>query len=112
MREFRGKIAPTTKGEAVAVKLHRCSNTWAKLSAHPCWKVQKALDEMGIEYEVVPGAWPSRKKRTELIEGTGQSQFPAIEFEDGTWYREESKDMERTIREGRLMDKQGAAAST
>jgi len=61
---------------------------------------------------VVPGAWPSRKKRTELIEGTGQSAFPAIEFEDGTWYREESKDMERTIREGRLMDKQGAAAST
>jgi Glutathione S-transferase, N-terminal domain len=96
----------------VAVKLHRCSNTWAKLNAHPCWKVQKALDEMGIEYEVVPGPWPSRKKRSELIEGTGQSAYPAIEFEDGTWYREESKDMEHTIREGRLMEKQGAAAST
>ena len=27
--------------------------------------------------------------------------------EDGTWYREESKEMERTIREGRLMEKRG-----
>ena len=96
----------------MAVKLHRCSNTWAKLNSHPCWKVQKALDEMGVEYEVVAGPWPSRKKRTDVIEGTGQSAYPAIEFENGTWYREESKDMERTIREGRLMEKQGAAAST
>jgi hypothetical protein len=43
-----------------------------------------------------------------VIQGTGQSAYPAIEFEDGSWYREESKDMERTIREGRLMEKQGA----
>jgi hypothetical protein len=28
---------------------------------------------------------------------------PAIEFEDGTWYRERSKDMARRIREGRLV---------
>ena len=34
--------------------------------------------------------------------GTGQRRYPAIEFEDGTWYREESKDMERRIREGKL----------
>ena len=34
--------------------------------------------------------------------------YPAIEFENGTWYREESKEMERTIREGRLMEKAGA----
>jgi hypothetical protein len=33
--------------------------------------------------------------------------YPDIQFEDGTWYREESKDMERTIREGRLMEKRG-----
>ena len=36
----------------MAIKLHRCSNTWVKISAHPCWKVQKALDEQGIQYEV------------------------------------------------------------
>jgi hypothetical protein len=27
-----------------------------------------------------------------------------IEFEDGSVYREQSKDMERTIRDGKLMD--------
>ena len=46
---------------------------WIKLNGHPCWKVQKALDEQGIEYVVVPGQWPGRKKRTALVEGTGQA---------------------------------------
>ena len=55
----------------MAVKLHRCKNMWAKFGTHPCWKVQKALDEQGIDYEVVPGPWPSRKKRTAVIAGTG-----------------------------------------
>jgi hypothetical protein len=27
-----------------------------------------------------------------VIEGTGQPLFPAIQFEDGGWYREESQD--------------------
>ena len=95
----------------MAVKLHRCSNMWVKLNGHPCWKVQKALDEQGIDYEVVKGPWPSRKKRTAVIAGTGESKYPAIEFDDGSWYREESKQMEQTIREGRLMDKQGSRAT-
>jgi hypothetical protein len=47
-----------------------------------------------------------------LLDGTGQSMYPAIEFEDGSWYREQSKDMERTIREGHLMEKRGAGAAT
>ena len=89
----------------MAVKLHRCPNIWVKLSGHPCWKVQKALDEQGIEYEVVPGPWLGKKKRTEVIEGTGQALYPAIQFEDGSWYHEQSKDMERTIREGHLLEK-------
>ena len=93
----------------MAVKLHRCGNGWLKISGHPCWKVQKALDEQGIAYEVVPGPWPGRKGRTAVIQGTGQSSYPAIEFEDGSWYREQSAEMARTIREGRLMEKQGAA---
>ncbi|MDX6453173.1 MAG: hypothetical protein QOH16_3222 [Gaiellaceae bacterium] len=46
------------------------------------------------------------EETTELRAGTGQTQFPAIEFEDGSWYREESADMERTIRDGRLMEHQ------
>jgi hypothetical protein len=90
------------------VKLHRCSNQWAKIKAHPCWRVQKALDDQGIDYEVVPGPL-SRKKRTDMVEHTGQALYPAVEFENGTWYREESKEMERTIREGRLESKNASA---
>ena len=47
-------------------------------------------------------SWPSRKKRTAVIEGTGQSGLPAIELEDGTWYREESADMAKAIRAGKF----------
>jgi hypothetical protein len=95
----------------VAVKLHRCGSLWVKAAGHPCWKVQKALDGQGIEYEVVPGPWPRRKTRTAVIEGTGQPLYPAIQFEDGSWYREESKDMARTISEGRLMEKRGSGTA-
>jgi hypothetical protein len=95
----------------MAVKLHRCPNVWVKLKNHPCWAVQKALDDQGIEYEVVKGPWPGRKKRDAVFEGTGQRLYPAIEFDDGTWYREESKEMVRTIREGHLMDKRGSGAA-
>ena len=35
------------------LKLHRCPATWAKMSGHPCWRVQKALDDSGVEYELV-----------------------------------------------------------
>ena len=37
-----------------------------------------------------------------MIEGTGQSSVPAIELEDGTWYREQSAEMEKAIRGGRF----------
>ena len=83
------------------IKLHRCSSTWVKLSGHPCWRVQKALDEQGIEYELVKA--PHRRgKRTRVMELTGQSQLPVIELEDGTGYREDSKQMEERIRSGGL----------
>lgn len=68
--------------------------------------------DMGIEYERVPGAplpW-QRTKRAELIEKTGGNRYPAIEFEDGTVYREESANMVETIRAGRLFEKAGAGA--
>ncbi len=95
----------------MAVKLHRCSGQWLKIKAHPCWKVERALMEMGIDYERVPGPQFPRSRRAALIAGTGQDRFPAIQFEDGSWYREESKDMERTIREGRLMERASGADS-
>ena len=89
----------------MAVKLHRCGYQWAKVGPHPCWRVEKALQDAGIEYERSPGPWFG--KREVMVEHTGQRSYPAIEFEDGSWYREESKDMAQTIREGRLMEKMG-----
>ncbi len=85
----------------MAVKLHRCSSQWVKIKGHPCWRVEKALEEMGIEYELLPGpVW--RGKRDALEALSGQRKYPVIVLEDGTVYREESKHMERRIREGRL----------
>jgi hypothetical protein len=90
----------------MAIKLHRCGGQWVKIKAHPCWRVEKALMDMGIDYERVPG--PQKKaERQAVIDGTGQEKYPAIQFEDGTWYREESKDMEKRIREGRLRTNPG-----
>ncbi|HKY23589.1 MAG TPA: glutathione S-transferase N-terminal domain-containing protein [Gaiella sp.] len=86
----------------MAIKLHRCPALWMKTSHHPCWRVQKALDDMGVEYEIVKESWPLRSRRRDVIAGTGQSALPAIELEDGTWYRDQSAEMEREIRAGRL----------
>ena len=85
----------------MTIRLHRCRNEWVKLSGHPCWKVQKALDESGVPYEVVKG--PVRPgKRDDLERLSGQRKYPVIEFEDGAAYREQSADMAATIRAGRL----------
>jgi len=93
----------------MAVKLHRCSGMWAKFGGHPCWRVQKALDETGVEYELVQeGSSFKSSSRGQTIEKTGQKKFPWIEFEDGSVYREESKDMAETIRAGRLDEKRQA----
>jgi hypothetical protein len=74
--------------------------------------VQKALEDQGISYEVVRGPWRP-KNHTAVIEGTGQPLYPAIQFEDGSWYRDESKEMAHTIRDGRLREKQqGSVAAT
>ena len=84
------------------VKLHRCATPW---KFGPCWRVQKALDDQSIAYQLVRS--PSRPKaRATVIEGTGQPLLPAIQFEHGGWYREESQDMATTIREGRLIEKE------
>ncbi len=92
----------------MAIQLHCCPSTWLKIDLHPCWRVQKALDEAGIEYDVVKQ--PHRRgKRTEYAELTGQKLLPAIELEDGTVVRENSKDLAARIREGRLREGSGQA---
>ena len=86
---------------AMAVKLHRCSIMWLKIGAHPCWKVQKALEEQGVDYEVVKGPLRDRSE----VEGiSGQKKYPVIEFENGHTYREESAQMAERIRAGKLFD--------
>jgi Glutathione S-transferase, N-terminal domain len=84
----------------MAVKLHRCTVMWIK-GPHPCWKVQKALDETGTPYELVQHP-PLRGRRTELEALSGQRKLPVIEFEDGRVLREESKDLAARIRRGEL----------
>jgi len=90
------------------LKLHRCSSTWAKFGPHPCWKVQKALDEQGIEYEIVKG--PIRRgKRDALEQLSGQRKYPVIEMPDGEIYRAESDEMAARISTGGLGRAGGAA---
>jgi glutathione S-transferase len=85
----------------MAIKLHRCKNIWVK-GPHPCWKVQRALDEAGINYEIVKEKYFG--PREETVSRTGQKRFPWIEFEDGSVYREESKEMAQRINEGKLTE--------
>ena len=93
----------------MAVKLHRCPVDFIK-GPHPCWRVQKALDEAGIEYKVVRE--PNRRsKRDRAEEMTGQRKLPFIEFEDGRALREESKDLAQRIQSGRLFEGSQAAAA-
>jgi glutathione S-transferase len=89
---------------APVVKLHRCGNIWLKIGAHPCWKVQKALDEQGIDYEIVKG--PLRRgKRDELEKLSGQRIYPVLELPDG----EVSDEMAARISTGGLGRAGGAA---
>ena len=83
----------------MAVKLHRCGTPW---KFGPCWKVQKALDDTGTTYEIVKHKYFG--DRPEMVQLSGQKKFPVIQFEDGSVYREESKDMAGRIRAGKLFE--------
>ena len=95
----------TIDKEAVVakVKLHRCGLMWLTFLGHPCWRVQSALDEQGIEYEVVKAPL-SRGKRAEVERLSGQRLLPVIQFEDGSVYRAQSREMAARIRAGRLFE--------
>jgi glutathione S-transferase len=87
----------------MVIKFHRCSGS-AMRGPHPCWKVQQALDEAGIEYETVKHPSFPRTPRTEGIGLTAQQKLPAIEFEDGQVLSEEPDALVERIRSGRLRD--------
>ena len=66
---------------------------------------------VGDAYEVVAGPWlPS--KRTELDRLSGQRKYPVIEFEDGSTYRAQSKEMAQRIHDGKLFEGHGDAPAT
>jgi glutaredoxin len=94
----------------VSIKLHRCRFTFLRSDRFECHRVQQALDDQGIDYELVKEPYfpPSRRKNVERL--TGQRLLPVIEFEDGSVYREESADMASTIRSGQLDTKRAAAS--
>src|SRR4029079_15741101 len=70
----------------MAIKLHRCSATFVK-GPHPCWAAQHALDEAGIDYELVKHS-PVRFLRSDVKKLTGVQKLPLVEFEDGTFLRD------------------------
>lgn len=84
----------------MAVKLHRCPFTFLHTDHDACWKVQKALDEQGVDYEIVKYWSPLRGQRKSLIELSGQHLLPVLELEDGTVIRAESDVMAAQVREG------------
>ncbi len=90
---------------AEKVKLHRCPLPTPHFLSkhHACADVEQALRDRGIEYEVVHDSLV-RSRRKWVKENTGQKLLPAIEFADGSTYREESKQMFARIRDGKLFD--------
>ena len=90
----------------MGLRLHRCRFTWVPFDT--CSRVQRALDDAHIPYDVVVHPI-ARWKRDEIVELSGQKYYPVIEFEDGSIYREESSDMAKTIRAGKLDEKRGVA---
>ena len=91
------------------LKLHRCRFTWVPFDT--CSRVQHALDDMGIPYEleIHPIA---RWKRDAMVELSGQKYYPVIEFEDGSVYRDESRSMAAAIRAGKLDEKRGTVVTS
>jgi glutaredoxin len=78
------------------VKLHRCKFRWLKVGMHPCHKVEKALQDQGVDYEVVTHG----KDRSHIENLSGQRKLPVLELQDGEIYREESAEMAARVRAG------------
>jgi glutaredoxin len=95
----------------MAIKLHTCGVTFLHIDQHPCWKVQKTLDEAGIEYEQIKHPTYPRSRRKDVEKLSGQTMLPVIEFEDGHVLREETKDLVARIRAGKLEEAQAPATT-
>lgn len=93
------------------MKVHTCGVTWLKADAHACWRVQKALDEKGIDYEVVKHPTIGKGRRTKLKELSGQSVLPVLELDDGTTIRQDSKELAARIRAGEFSAEAGSGSA-
>ena len=71
----------------------------------------EGLNDAGVPYEHVKEPL-MRGRRTNVKEHTGQAKLPAIELEDGTWVREESKDLIRRIEAGSSAPSAASADAT
>ncbi|MGH2885503.1 MAG: glutathione S-transferase N-terminal domain-containing protein [Solirubrobacteraceae bacterium] len=90
------------------IKLHRCSYTFLHVNADACWRLQKALDAQGVEYEVVKhGFGKSEGSRADVVKLSGQKYLPVLELPDGTVYREETDDMIAKLKSGELLGAAG-----
>jgi glutathione S-transferase len=81
------------------VKLHRCSYTFLHTNLDACWKVERALKEQGVDYEVVKHGF-GKGKRPQVVALSGQKLLPVLELADGTAYRAESDEMAAKVRAG------------
>jgi hypothetical protein len=84
-----------------SVKLHRCSWTFLHSDLDTCWRVQRALVDQGIDFEIVKHGY-GKSHREAVVQLSGQKWLPVVEFEDGTPYRAETDDMVQHIRAGNL----------
>jgi glutathione S-transferase len=94
-----------------SVRLHRCPFTFLKVSGHGCHNVQLALEEAGIDHEVVKVPALPRSRRTEVERLTGQTMVPVIEFEDGSAWRAESAEIVAAIEAGTLFEHAGTGTA-
>ena len=92
------------------IKLHRCSWTFLHTDRDACWKVQRALDEQGIAYDIVKHGY-GKGKRAQAVTRSGQRLLPFIEFADGETYRDESDTMAERVRAGTLAEQDRPAAT-
>ena len=94
----------------MSIKLHRCRFTFLRSDRFECYRVQKALDDQGVDYELVKEPYWPRSRRKDVERLTGQRLLPVIEFEDGSAYRAESNEMADTINAGKLFEHAGTDA--
>ena len=88
------------------VTLHRCPLRFIRLKSHGCHIVQEALEEAGIAYEVAPA--PLRKGKRDAVQNlSGQRTVPVIEYEDGSAWRADSKEIVAAIESGTLFEHAG-----